>query len=288
MADTVNDKLQYLEQTKQLIKQAIISKGVDVSDQDTFRSYANKIETIKQGSGTIVNELDPTKLAGLVFWIDGRCNTRLGVNKELNYMEDLVLPVQNVVTKDLGYAEYLPNKNTWNNNMMKLGTFSHYPMVVGDELTVEAIFSIDDEFTASVNVMSTAYTSGWALNINSSKKVRLQVRQKETDDYVMVYSTKPLETNKLYYVVGQFKNNETVSINIINIDDKAEVPFQTCKNEVFVAMAMGSSASKSMTTDNEESYAGVSVGMVRIWQRKLSEEEIMNNYNNTFKYFESV
>lgn len=54
MVDTINDKLQYLEQTKQLIKQAIISKGVNVSDQDTFRSYVNKIEAIEQGSGIIL------------------------------------------------------------------------------------------------------------------------------------------------------------------------------------------------------------------------------------------
>ena len=52
MANTIQDKLAYLEETKGLIKQAIVAKGVSVSDEDTFRSYADKIETIEGGGGT--------------------------------------------------------------------------------------------------------------------------------------------------------------------------------------------------------------------------------------------
>ena len=49
MTNTIQDKLAYLEETKGLIKQAIIAKGGTVSDEDTFRSYANKIEAIQAG-----------------------------------------------------------------------------------------------------------------------------------------------------------------------------------------------------------------------------------------------
>lgn len=49
MANTIQDKLAYLEETKGLIKEAIIAKGVEVSDTDTFRSYANKISSIQSG-----------------------------------------------------------------------------------------------------------------------------------------------------------------------------------------------------------------------------------------------
>jgi hypothetical protein len=51
MANTISDKLTYLEGTKSAIKDAIISKGVAVSDSDTFRSYADKIEQIESGGG---------------------------------------------------------------------------------------------------------------------------------------------------------------------------------------------------------------------------------------------
>lgn len=42
-------KLAYLKDTKNLIKNAIIEKGQDVSDSDTFRSYAEKILAISGG-----------------------------------------------------------------------------------------------------------------------------------------------------------------------------------------------------------------------------------------------
>lgn len=52
MANTIQDKLAYLEDTKEQIKQAIVAKGVSVSDEDTFRSYADKIGNIETGGGT--------------------------------------------------------------------------------------------------------------------------------------------------------------------------------------------------------------------------------------------
>ena len=46
---TIAEKLDYLKQTKEDIKQALINKDVEVSDTDTFRSYADKINSIKTG-----------------------------------------------------------------------------------------------------------------------------------------------------------------------------------------------------------------------------------------------
>lgn len=40
------ENLEYLQETKEIIKQAIKNKGVAVEDTDTFRSYADKIENI--------------------------------------------------------------------------------------------------------------------------------------------------------------------------------------------------------------------------------------------------
>lgn len=45
----ISDKLEYLNNTKDAIKQAIIDKGVTVQSTDTFRSYANKIGDIQTG-----------------------------------------------------------------------------------------------------------------------------------------------------------------------------------------------------------------------------------------------
>ena len=46
---TINDKLEYLNQTKQDIKQAIINKGQNITEEDTFRSYVDKINDIELG-----------------------------------------------------------------------------------------------------------------------------------------------------------------------------------------------------------------------------------------------
>ena len=51
---TTADRLNYLENTKLAIKQALTDKGVTVSDSDTFRSYANKIDEIQSGGGGLV------------------------------------------------------------------------------------------------------------------------------------------------------------------------------------------------------------------------------------------
>ncbi len=49
---TINDKIEYLAETKNLIKQAIIAKGQSIEDNDTFRSYASKIQNISTGIDT--------------------------------------------------------------------------------------------------------------------------------------------------------------------------------------------------------------------------------------------
>ena len=49
----IEDKLNYLRETKGAIKTAIEEKGVSVADTDTFRSYADKIAAISGGGGDI-------------------------------------------------------------------------------------------------------------------------------------------------------------------------------------------------------------------------------------------
>jgi len=42
----LKDNLDYLEETKNQIKQALINKGASISDSDTFRSYVDKINNL--------------------------------------------------------------------------------------------------------------------------------------------------------------------------------------------------------------------------------------------------
>lgn len=49
---TIAEKLAYLKATKEAIRQAIVGKGVTVAQNDTFRSYAAKIQAISLGTDT--------------------------------------------------------------------------------------------------------------------------------------------------------------------------------------------------------------------------------------------
>lgn len=48
----ISDKLDYLNETKAQIKQAIIDKGQEVSDETPFREYVQKIQDIETGVDT--------------------------------------------------------------------------------------------------------------------------------------------------------------------------------------------------------------------------------------------
>ena len=50
---TVIDKLNYLRETKAAIRRALIEKGAEVTELDTFRSYAQKLADIPVGGGDI-------------------------------------------------------------------------------------------------------------------------------------------------------------------------------------------------------------------------------------------
>ena len=50
--EELNTQLEYLDETKGLIKQAIINKGQDIGENDTFRSFVQKINDIETGIDT--------------------------------------------------------------------------------------------------------------------------------------------------------------------------------------------------------------------------------------------
>ena len=50
---TISDKLLYLNETKSQIKEAIISKGQTIDEDDTFRSYVDKIMRIQTEGGVL-------------------------------------------------------------------------------------------------------------------------------------------------------------------------------------------------------------------------------------------
>ena len=68
MSNKLRTKLEYTDDTKQLIKSALQAKGQAVTDQDTFRSYVEKIvnitdvvaEDLTVNPSTTIQEFEPT------------------------------------------------------------------------------------------------------------------------------------------------------------------------------------------------------------------------------------
>ncbi len=54
---SIQEKMEYLQETKKKIKEAIVEKGQTVNEEDTFRSYADKIKEIEGKSELTTGEM---------------------------------------------------------------------------------------------------------------------------------------------------------------------------------------------------------------------------------------
>ena len=56
---TLQENLDRIKNAKSAIKDAIIQKGIDVTDTEKIETYADKILQIKSGGGAEIPEFDP-------------------------------------------------------------------------------------------------------------------------------------------------------------------------------------------------------------------------------------
>ena len=98
---TLNNKLDYLDETKQLIKQAIIDKGQEVSDEDTFRSYVDKISDIETGNDT----KDATATSNDILYPETAyiSNGKVTGNIMPTYSSNTTLSQTNTISRSLSY-----------------------------------------------------------------------------------------------------------------------------------------------------------------------------------------
>lgn len=93
----IEDKLDYLEETKVLMKTMINDLGGDLTDTDTFRSYVDEMYNIYPkviGEGTVFT-LNNTKNAKMKLEIDSESAIVNVINKNLSLNDDLTNPDTN-------------------------------------------------------------------------------------------------------------------------------------------------------------------------------------------------
>lgn len=102
---TIADKLNYILETKESIKQAIIDKGVEVIDTDTFRSYADKIKSIETVIDGVKNQEITITTNGDFFPEEGYTGfgkVTVDINSVKN--QDLTVTTNGSYIADTGYT----------------------------------------------------------------------------------------------------------------------------------------------------------------------------------------
>lgn len=270
---TIADKLNKVLETKNAIKQALINKGVNISDTDSFESYVDKIDSISGGASQ-----------GVIFWLDGQCNTRNGKDHTKTYMENLVYV--NNGSSTTGYLEYLQSgsKNSWDGDFLALGNYAYYPYIYNKtNLTVESLIKITKAPSANLIWSSCGNKGGWYLLIDPAQKIRFGVYQGSS--YATITTDITLELDKPYYVVATFEANNQLTLRLCNVENSLKTTASTANMTYNLSnLGVGTQANTS-TAVNGSHYDGLKIGMVRAWNRTLTDEEITANYNEVINRF---
>ena len=144
----------------------------------------------------------PSNCSGLIFWIDGDCNTRHGVNRNKKYFENLVW--NEPYSTSTGNIEYILNNgssNSWNSNLLecKNNFYSYYPMLHASSFTYEIVCKLTAIPEDYVILIDSYYSYGnLQLFLNSSSKFNTYYR---TASNTSTGYTVDVANNTLSYIV---------------------------------------------------------------------------------------
>ena len=164
---SIENKLNYLSTTKNLIKEAIKSKGVSVLDTDPFRDYANKINLIESGlpytktntqqicDGNDLYEYDDyvVEIGGIQYTITGVKGYLVEAGAEMCSVADSV-----VKWKSTGEVQIQPN-NVISNSLRFSETNVEIDLAeyVEQGLAVYPLTSIDNLFSSQDNLTEVSH-----------------------------------------------------------------------------------------------------------------------------------
>lgn len=276
---TIASKLQKLINVKNSIKTALISKGAEVSDADSLESYAGKIESLSS------NDFTPNSIAGLCCWFDAQHNTISGLDRSKTYIESLIPASRNALK---GYSYGNASLNSWDGDLLNLNS----TLVI--ECPVQTL-PITVEFVGQTNLTAIAYI---LKTISSSKGFQIYANTNGSDKYLDIqaldtagsYNTirsRQIEANKTFYCMASI-DPSTKTMRLKFNDEIQEATLKANFAPVTSDMYSGCNIynpSTSVPSSTGHKQNVMKVGLFRVWNRLLTDEEIQANYQDAKKRF---
>lgn len=276
----IASKLNYLNETKSLIKQAIIDKGVAVSDTDTFRSYVDKIASIENIIPSVVATDDVCR-KNLCYWmdaidnrgiidIDGTRNTTAG----------------NWWSKS-GFCYFAATKTgTWNEDSITFNSTYHgyyetTPMMYRatssiKEVTYEMTFSVNSYTTDVGFILGNLQSGGSCIMYDTNGVFYVAYFPNGTQIWWVPDSNlHKTELNQKVYVCGRIKQGSLSFYSTCSGVITNKEFTETLKLLLTAPMTVGYNGSASGAYDSQQ--ANINVSSFRIYNRYITDEEMLAN-----------